>query len=611
MDFTKLKLVIWDLDDTFWNGTISEERINPIPANIELVKRLVGRGIMCSIASKNDYNQVKQKLIELDAWDYFVFPSISWDAKGIRIKSIINEMNLRAQNVLFIDDNKTNLNEAIFNNAELNVAGPEIIKELINSVDLLGKNDSNLSRLAQYKILEKRTHALHTSKNEDKFLKKSKICISFHSDCYIEIDRLFEMIDRTHQLNYTKISLTKPQLVDLISSKNYECKYIKCKDRFGEYGIIGFYCLDKTKNELIHFLFSCRTLGLHIESYVYQLIGKPKLNIIPPVAANLISQKIDYVRVVSDASSNNSIVNTEHDVLFRGPCDIDAIAYYLKKDNIFFESSVKSDHGGFIYSLGHSQILRDLRAENISNSKFNEKKAYLTNIYKKEYKLIVISLFSESLYGLYKEKNNNNYIVYGESTKDATINNGELYLNKNANIFFDDLTENDYAEFSKNFVYIGPTPYEQFEDNLRCFVESINKNTKICFLLPPSKMAIKNESNGSLQKAIESGYLLNLNEITKRICAQTNNCAFIDTTKIALQTKNGKKVYAFTSNNHLSRLAYLKIAKRLHKMYKKYILLSSHIHCTHKIVNFLKRIAKHVLRKVKSNIDEKKEKKGN
>ena len=35
MDINSIKLVIWDLDDTFWKGTLSEGEIVPIPENIQ------------------------------------------------------------------------------------------------------------------------------------------------------------------------------------------------------------------------------------------------------------------------------------------------------------------------------------------------------------------------------------------------------------------------------------------------------------------------------------------------------------------------------------------------------------------------------------------------
>ena len=47
-----VKLVVWDLDDTFWNGTLSEEAVTPVAENIALVKQLAARGIISSICSK-------------------------------------------------------------------------------------------------------------------------------------------------------------------------------------------------------------------------------------------------------------------------------------------------------------------------------------------------------------------------------------------------------------------------------------------------------------------------------------------------------------------------------------------------------------------------------
>ena len=83
-----IKLLIWDLDETFWRGTLSDGEIEVIPKNISLIKDLTDRGIVNSICSKNDFEKTKNKLTELDVWDYFVFPSIDWSPKGQRIKKI-------------------------------------------------------------------------------------------------------------------------------------------------------------------------------------------------------------------------------------------------------------------------------------------------------------------------------------------------------------------------------------------------------------------------------------------------------------------------------------------------------------------------------------------
>ena len=94
----KLKLVIWDLDETFWEGTIDDGDVPVIPdEHIALIKTLIDHGIVNSICSKNDKDKVKAILIEKGIWDLFVFPSIDWSAKGNRIKGMLNEMQRKEE----------------------------------------------------------------------------------------------------------------------------------------------------------------------------------------------------------------------------------------------------------------------------------------------------------------------------------------------------------------------------------------------------------------------------------------------------------------------------------------------------------------------------------
>ncbi len=79
INLKEIKLVIWDLDDTFWTGTLSENGASPIQENIKLVKDLTNRGIVNSICSKNDYRTVIKELNKPEyqnVLEYFVFPSV-------------------------------------------------------------------------------------------------------------------------------------------------------------------------------------------------------------------------------------------------------------------------------------------------------------------------------------------------------------------------------------------------------------------------------------------------------------------------------------------------------------------------------------------------------
>ena len=82
MNLSKIKLIIWDLDDTLWRGTLSEGGVDIPAENFQLIVDLTDIGIINSICSKNDYEPTKAKLQQLGIWDYFVFPSINWENKG-------------------------------------------------------------------------------------------------------------------------------------------------------------------------------------------------------------------------------------------------------------------------------------------------------------------------------------------------------------------------------------------------------------------------------------------------------------------------------------------------------------------------------------------------
>ena len=66
-------------------------------------------------------------------------------------------MKLRSCNVLFIDDNFSNLEEARFYNKDLCTLTPDMLPYLLDHPCLQGNKDTNHERLNQYILLEKKT----------------------------------------------------------------------------------------------------------------------------------------------------------------------------------------------------------------------------------------------------------------------------------------------------------------------------------------------------------------------------------------------------------------------------------------------------------------------
>lgn len=323
-----IKLVIWDLDETLWNGTLSEGNIDT--PKIELVKFLADHGVVNSISSKNNFEDAKRKLQEFGIWELFVFPTINWNPKGEAVRSIIEDCQLRAVNTVFIDDNYSNINEVKFYNPGIitYVSVEEFEKEL----DITNyKLDLDHKRLKQYKLLEEKKYfrESYCSSNHE-FLIQSDIRIQFIEELDTIKDRLIEMIGRTNQLNYTKKRIRKEELEELIDNPDIENVAIQVVDKFGDYGICGFYSLDKRHNELIHFLFSCRIMNLGVENYIYQKIKCPSLTIIEPVSTKLTKEKVTWIKETS--SIDNVILqpsNNKIKLLLLGGCDLEQLCHYF------------------------------------------------------------------------------------------------------------------------------------------------------------------------------------------------------------------------------------------------------------------------------------------
>ena len=95
LDPSSIKLIIWDLDNTLWQGVLSEEEVTPVPRNNELVRLCTDRGIVQSICSRNDLEAAGEQLSSArfdNLWEHFVFPSVDWTPKGQRIRQMLTDM---------------------------------------------------------------------------------------------------------------------------------------------------------------------------------------------------------------------------------------------------------------------------------------------------------------------------------------------------------------------------------------------------------------------------------------------------------------------------------------------------------------------------------------
>ena len=82
----EVKCIVWDLDNTIWDGILLESGDVKLKPGIEnIIKEFDSRGILHSIASKNNYDDAMEKLKQFNLDKYFLYSQINWNAKSSSI----------------------------------------------------------------------------------------------------------------------------------------------------------------------------------------------------------------------------------------------------------------------------------------------------------------------------------------------------------------------------------------------------------------------------------------------------------------------------------------------------------------------------------------------
>lgn len=551
----KIKLIIWDLDETFWKGTLSEEGIIPNQNNIELIKSLSKRGIVNSIVSKNNFDNAKRALVDLGIWEYFVFPKIDWLPKGELVREIISQAHIRTENVLFLDDNHLNLEEVLFYNEGIHIKLPEFILEIREHNAFAGKDDSKLSRLAQYKVLEKKFIQSESFSDNLEFLKFSEIKIRYSQIKNDDLLRIAELAERTNQLNFTKSRDDFKTIKKLLNEDNIKSEKIEVWDKFGDYGVVGFYCLDILKNKLLHFVFSCRTINIGVEQHAYSRLNFPKINVVGDVSGSLSnSNEVDWIEEVDAKVILNNAKNEEKiSVLIKGGCDLEQMLHYLKSNNLSIDTEFNTvnnhniplhkEHTVFACESLKGDLFKS-DAEELGFIPFLSNHFYKTKLFDKDYDVIVYSLLMDYTQVVYSSKVSNIKIAYGGYDGNLINRNTSIKANHSY------ISDNFINKFSEKFILEGRISLDDFESNLDLILE--NTSCPVIFINGAEVLPYNNKEKGCLQRHI------NMNAQLEKVVKKHKNAYILDVSKLVAHHSE------LTDNiRHYTRKVYVKMSEEL------------------------------------------------
>lgn len=278
MQKEKIKCVVWDLDNTLWQGVLAEKDNVCLKDNvIDIIKELDRRGILNSICSKNDHDIAIKKLKEFGIDKFFLYPQINWNSKSKNIANIQKALNFSINTFAFVDDSEFERDEVSFAYPEIRCIDSAFLDGLLDRDDMIPRfvtEDSKNRRLMyQHDMMRNMAEEEYAGTKED-FLKKLNMKIKITKACKEDLKRIEELTIRTHQLNSTGITYDYEELVQMISNPAYLVLVAQLDDKYGSYGKIGIAVIEISKDKWVIklLLMSCRVMSKGVGNVLLQYI---------------------------------------------------------------------------------------------------------------------------------------------------------------------------------------------------------------------------------------------------------------------------------------------------------------------------------------------------
>lgn len=263
----RIKCIVWDLDNTLWDGVLLEDgEVTVRPHVVARIHELDRKGILHSIASKNDRDAALEKLRALGLEEMFLHPQINWNAKSDSIRNIAKALNLGLDAFAFVDDQA-------FERAEVAHGLPEVTcVDILDLDEALARpefqprfvTDESAQRRQMYRsqIARDELESEFVGTNEE-FLAGLEMSFSIAPARREDLQRAEELTVRTNQLNSTGRTYSYEELDELRESPDHLLLVASLTDRFGSYGKIGLALVEKGEDAwwLRMLLMSCRVMS--------------------------------------------------------------------------------------------------------------------------------------------------------------------------------------------------------------------------------------------------------------------------------------------------------------------------------------------------------------
>lgn len=244
-----MKCLVWDLDRTLWPCTLLEGGDPTLSDEIrEVIIGLDARGILQSVASRNDDDHAWEWLEKLGVAEYFVLPHIGWGAKSASVRAITDRLGFASEAMAFIDDQHAERAEVSFHLPQVRCYDATQAASLLTLPEFMPATITTDSarRREMYQAGFRRAEARTSYAGPDEeFLTSLGLVMTIGRATEHELARVEELTLRTSQMNATGVHYSDVQLRGLLSDPRHEVLVVTLSDRFGPHGAVGVVLLAK------------------------------------------------------------------------------------------------------------------------------------------------------------------------------------------------------------------------------------------------------------------------------------------------------------------------------------------------------------------------------
>lgn len=276
----EIKCVVWDLDNTLWDGVLTESNeVKLKPEIAEVIKTLDARGILHSVASKNNYDDAMAKLQELGLSEYFLYPEIHWNAKSSSLGNIQKNLNIGMDTIMFVDDQPFELEEVQSVHPDVHCTHADQYTSLLANPLLNPKFitvDSVRRRMMYLEDMKRKKEEEDYTGPKDAFLATLGMKFIIKKAQEEDLKRAEELTIRTNQLNATGKTYDYDELNAFRLSDKHLLLICELTDKYGSYGKIGLALVEMLDDcwYLRLMLMSCRVISRGVGTVILSYIMK-------------------------------------------------------------------------------------------------------------------------------------------------------------------------------------------------------------------------------------------------------------------------------------------------------------------------------------------------